>query len=80
LSSDHFVNAGDDCVIHVAFVFSSTVVRGVVNNTIVSIPKGRNVNISDIANFRGFALSSVYGKILDKIILERFNEKLMGDL
>ena len=83
LSSDHFINAGDDCLIHVAFLFSSTVIHGVVadsllKNTIVSIPKGRNVNLSDSANFRGIALSSVYGKILDNIILERYHDKLMS--
>jgi len=37
--------------------------------TIVPIPKGHNTNMSDSANFRGIALSSVFGKVVDNIIL-----------
>ena len=47
---------------------------------IYPIPKGRNVNISDSSNFRGIALSSVFGKLFDNrpIVLERYGEKLMS--
>jgi len=44
--------------------------------TIVPIPKGHNTNMFDSANFRGVALSSVFGEVFDKIILERFHQKL----
>ena len=45
-------------------------------STVVPIPKGNNVNKSDSSNFRGIALSSVYGKIFDNIVLSRYSERL----
>jgi hypothetical protein len=82
-SSDHIINAGDDCLTHIAFLFSAITIHGTVADnllisTIVPIPKGHNANSSDSANFRGIALSSVYGKIFDHIIMERYQEKLMS--
>ena len=53
-----------------------TVVDSFLLSTIVPIPKGRNANLSDSSNFRGIALSSVYGKLLDYIILDRYQDKL----
>jgi hypothetical protein len=47
-------------------------------STIVPIPKGRNTNSTDSANFRGIALSSIYGKLFDNIILERCHDKLVS--
>jgi len=40
------------------------------------IPKGRNSNLTDSANYRGIALSSIFGKILYLIILSRYSENL----
>jgi len=40
---------------------------------IVPIPKRHNVNKSDSANLRGRALSSIFGKILDNIILDHYH-------
>lgn len=82
-SSDHIVNAGNDLCVHVACLFTAIAVHGVVPDsfrlsTIVPIPKGRNVNTSDSANFRGIAISSIYGKIFDNIILDRYHHKLMS--
>ena len=49
-----------------------TLPENFVYSTIVPIPKGRNVNAADSNNFRGIALSSVYGKLLDTIVLFQF--------
>ena len=62
LSTDHIIHAGDDCLIHIACLFTSIVVHGSVPDsclvsTILPIPKGRNVNTSDSSNYRGIALS-----------------------
>ena len=83
LSTDHFVKAGDDCLVHIAFLFSAINVHGTAPHsfcvsTIVPIPKGRNANVSDSANFRGIALSPVYGKIFDNIVLNRYSDKLIS--
>ena len=42
-------------------------------NTVIPIPKGRNVNLSDSSNYRGIALSSIF---FDQIILSRYADKL----
>ena len=44
--------------------------------TAVPIPKGRNVNLTDSANYRGISLSSVLGKVFDLIVLCRYSEYL----
>ena len=58
---------------HIALLFTAIVVHGQVPEsfllgTVVPIPKGNNVNKSDSSNFRGIALSSMYGKIFDNIV------------
>ena len=83
LSTDHLINAGDDFLTHIALLFTAISIHGAAPDsfhvsTIVPIPKGRNVNISDSSNFRGIALSPVYGKIFDNIILQQYNDKLMS--
>lgn len=69
VSSDHAILADDDCSTHVARLFSSTNLYGVVDsfliNTIVLIPKGQNANESDSTNYWGITSSPIYGKIFD---------------
>ena len=81
LASDHFINAGDDCFAHLTMLFNAIVVHGdlpdtFLYSTIVPIPKGRNVNLSDSSNYRGIALSSLYGKLFDNAVLMYFSDKL----
>jgi hypothetical protein len=81
LSSDYVINAGNDCMVHIACLFSAVIVHGTapanfLSSTIVPIPKGRNANLSVSENFRGIALSSIFGKIFDNIILERYQCQL----
>ena len=83
LSTDHFTNAGDDCLTHISLLFTAIIIHGAVPDsfhlsTIVPIPKGRNANISDSSNFRGIALSPIYGKIFDNIILQQYSGELMS--
>jgi len=67
MTSGNIINAGDDCLMHLtqpdSFLYS----------TIVPIPKGRNVNRCDSSNYRGITLSSVYLKLIDNIVLQRFS-------
>ena len=83
LSSDHFINAGDDCFTHIAMMFNATVVHGslpdtFLYSTIVPIPKGHSVNISDSSNYRGISLSSLYGKLFDNYaVMTFFSSKMM---
>ena len=45
-------------------------------STVLPIPKGKNLNYSDSANYRGIALSSIFGKIFDAYILTKYDELL----
>ena len=64
LSSDHFINAGDDLCCHLALLFTAILAHDslpvrFLYSTIIPIPKNRNVNTSDSANYRVIALSSI---------------------
>jgi len=79
LSTDHFLNAGDELYVHVALLFSAILVHGFspsefCTSTIIPIPKGSNVNVTDSANYRGIALSSIYIKIFDHVVLQRYHD------
>jgi len=77
LVSDHFINACDEFNIHVAMLFSALLVHGLapddlVSGTLIPIPKGKNVNITDSSNYRAIALSSIFGKVFDLIFCISF--------
>ena len=81
LSSDHIINASDLFFSNLASLLSTIVIHGKVpdsflRSTVVPIPKGNNVDKSDSSSFRGIALSSVYGKIFDNIVLSRYSKML----
>ena len=46
-------------------------------SSIVPIPKGKNINCSESVNYRGIALSSIFGKLFDRIVLNRYADKLI---
>jgi hypothetical protein len=65
-----------------AFLFSALLIHGaapdaLLYSTIVPIPKGRNANLADSANYLGILLSSILSKILDNIILQRCSNKFL---
>ena len=81
LTSDHIINAGIDCLTHIALLFTAIAIHGTVPDTflystIIPIPKGRNANASDSLNFRGITLSSIFGKMFDK--LNRYGDRLLA--
>jgi hypothetical protein len=83
LTSDHIINAGNDCYVHMAMLFSAIIAHGTVPDsflysTIVPIPKGKHGNVSDSSNFRGITLSSIYGKLFDNIVLARYGDRLFS--
>jgi len=82
LSTNHVKYGPDELFVHISMLFSSMLVHGVVTSdllvsSIIPIPKGGNVNRADSNNYRGIALSSIYGKILDRIILNRYADILV---
>jgi len=82
LSTDHLIHAGPDISRHVSFLFTCMATRGSAPNqfgvsTILPNPKSNNSKSIDSTNFRGIALSSIYSKLLDNTILEKFHDKLL---
>ena len=81
LESDHIINAGDGCLTHVTQLLNAIISHGALpdsflNSTIVPMPKARNVSMCESANYRGIALSSVYLKIVDNIVLYKYSGHL----
>ena len=81
LMSEHIKLACDELFTHIALLFASMCVHGFVPeefrvSTIISIPKGKNANLTDSSNYRGITLSSVMGKVFDLIVLDRFSDLL----
>ena len=74
LSTDHIRNAPDDCLLHISWLLSAIIVHGCLAdsftvNTVVPIPKGNNINMSDSENYREIALGSIFSKLFDNIVL-----------
>jgi hypothetical protein len=81
LSTDYIINASNDFMVHLACLLAAVIAHGVaptnfLSSSIVLIPKGHNVNLSSSENFRGIALSSIFGKIFDSIILAHCQHQL----
>ena len=64
-------------ILHIALLFSAMIVHGIVFDdllvsSIIQIPKSKNINCTDSVNYRGIALSSIFGKRFDRIVLSRY--------
>ena len=63
------------------FLLSGLLTHGVVpddlaRDTVVFIPKGKNVNLTDSSNYRSIALSSIFGKICDLVFFPVNGDRL----
>ena len=81
LSTDHFHNTGVDLSVHVGLLFSAITSHGTVatdfaTSTILPIPKIKNVSAISNDNFRGIALSSIFVKLFENIIMYKYADKL----
>ena len=68
LKTDHFKNGNRELSVHVSLFLSGVIAHGTPPDdfqvsTVIPIPKGRNVNLSESSNYRGIAFSSIYGKM-----------------
>lgn len=80
LSSDYFIHASNDLYVHLALLLTGIINHGTVIDdfrisSIIPIPKSKN-NVCDSSAYRGIALSSIIGKLVDHILLERFSDLL----
>ena len=46
------------------------------SSAIIPIPKGKHANVTDSSNYRGMALSSIFGKVFDLIFLDKYSDCL----
>jgi hypothetical protein len=74
LYSDHFIHAPHILYVYITMVFNAMLVHGICPHsmllgTMVPIPKNRKKSICLSDNYRAIALSSIFGKIFDKIVL-----------
>lgn len=77
--SDHIIFGTHKLYVTLSLVFEAMLRHGYVPNgllisTILPITKGKNIHSSD--NYRGIALSSIVGKIFDRIILNNHYDKM----
>jgi len=81
LTSDHIKYACNDLFVHMSLLLTGILSHGcapddLLVSTFVPIPKGHNLNLTDSANYRGIALSSMFGKVFDLIVLNRYSDRL----
>ena len=81
LSSDHVQHACQEFHVHSSMMFTSLIVHSSItddlsSSTFLPFPKGKNLNCSDSANYKGIALSSILGKIFDSYELNRYDSML----
>ncbi len=85
LSTDHIINRTNKLFIHLSMLLSSMLRHSVVPSnlrlsTVIPIPKSKRESLNMLNsydNYRGIALSSVIGKVLDHIILVK-NEDILN--
>ena len=67
--------------VHLSFLFTAMLIHGVAPrdfmlSSILPVPKNKLVSVSNSENYRGMALSSILGKILDHLLLCKYSDKL----
>jgi len=80
LNTNHFKYASTNLHYHVALLLPAVVCYGSVPNdfllcTTIPMPKG-NTNRAVSGNYRGITLSSVFGRLIDLLILHKYSDVL----
>ena len=76
LMSDHFINGCSSLFRHMANLLSmmlvhSCVPSGMLHSVLIPIPKNCKKSLNDSSNYRSIAISSLMGKVLDNIVIEK---------
>jgi len=79
--TEHVKLACGELSTHIALLFTSMCVHCFVPeefqvSTIITVPKGKNTNLTDSNNYHGITRSSIIGKVFDLIVLDRFSDLL----
>ena len=81
LSSDNIINGGHRLNIFMSLLLNSILKhcyspQGLNTSVIISIPKNKRKSLNDSGNYRGIALCSVIGKLLEMLILSQNKDVL----
>jgi hypothetical protein len=81
LFTNHLKFAGYDLFWHLSLILSCIITHGSLPNdflqgTTIPTPKGRNANLTCADNYRGITLGSAFRRVLDLIILFRYEDHL----
>ena len=81
LTTDHFLNGTDQLQVLLSLLFNSMLHHGfspagTLMSTIIPIPKNSRKSLNDSSNYRGISLSSIFCKIIDLIILDKYESVL----
>lgn len=81
LTSDHIINGGDKLCCYLTFLYNTILKHAHVPtcmllSTIIPIPKN-GADSSFSSNYRGIALASCLGKILDRLIMNKYQSNLL---
>jgi len=81
LCSDYFKHAPRALADYISLLLTALLTHGTMpqeflTSTVIPIQKGKGLSVTDAANDKGIALSSIFGKIFDLVVLHRFSEQL----
>ena len=74
LNSDHIIHGTNKLYVILALLFASFLLHGyspdsMILGTMIPIPKDKRTSLCDSSNYRVIALSNMFSKVLDCIIL-----------
>jgi hypothetical protein len=83
LSSNHYIYASHKLTVYLSFLLNAMLSHGcspdaLSRSTVIPIPKNVRKSLNSSDNYRGIALSSIIGKILDYIILDKYSDSLLS--
>lgn len=83
LCTNHFINGGHKLKVYISLLLNAMVRHGFcpskyMNTNVVPIPKDQRKSMNSSDNYRGIALSSVLGKIMDNITIRNHGHVLQS--
>ena len=81
MCSDYFKHAPRELAVYIsplltALLIHSTMPLEFLASTVIPIPNGKGLTVTDAGNYRRIALSSIIGKHFDLVVLHSFSEQL----
>jgi len=81
LWSDHFIHGCSELATHISLLFSAMLIYAVAPDdmcfsTVIRIPKRKHANVTYSSNYRGIALSSIFGRVFGLIFLDKYSDCL----